>query len=1702
MRDAGNDTGKLHALEALFVGTMFFAAAGFVLTFEETSTPDAPAADTLNRRGEDALATFYDKPLDNPMYGNNTMSKRLAQSLSGTTGPLSDQLNATLPSHTLYNLFLSNGYAKQPVYEQFTPSPSTPTPTVSRLIEPEWSYIFTSTNFAKYPEDPGVQPTKMGLYTLPVSSGTSVRTGGAEVDVVVHGNLENPNLDEDSSFRLDRSFTVRQAGSGNAIPHASMYFNSSDDDPKGFAAMAEEFDRDANVGADCETGCTSWWNLTINETAGEPIPAGMKVNITVPRGWTADSSGGTGYSLVSAKDDPDHRGDLVLELDSAISDEVRTLKFNATYHEDQYEYYTFHARMHEPVFGDAELVVRAEDQTGGYTGGDFPHPRVSAPRSMGSSEKGTWVMAVVNPESLLSTDTGLDEIDSNSTLHIHNVTITQPEGKALFESVSEVKGVGACSGSWSKISGSKLKWTPSSNCGVNAGGGVEFAAKVQSNPETETDLTLTPRFHPSAVYDDGFEMNVSRPFTDAFPRQFVPPDTQGAASSTHYPGFPNGTNNELPSTGSYGIDTDSVHGSTLLKGEGSYKTIDSTNINTYQVALGLGSVNAEEPRVAIGETATIDINVESILFALSKQGVATQVETNIYPPWSMGQRDPILSRDHVEEDLKEIRVNWTFHEDIDDDGDEDIVGITKGTTVYGLEGTTGAKLAGYQLKWDKVATSAVEFELDSTTTAFAIGFKDGTAKLVNEDFEVLWDRQIRSNQPVEDLTADYDWDGGGKTDIVAGSKGNSYFTWGEQRSLTQNKTQTISASLGGPTKVQGADLLDDAAGASETVISKGKGAAVKVVGHQISTEGVFYSEDTNKLKEEVVDVDKEVLQALKSPTIYRKEPVLMGYNNSMGWTDEVGTKSPIWKGSGTGGFQYADAADLNGDGSEDPFGANASIDVGDYSQDPGRIQAYNGSTTSASTSMTVAHGSTILDMATPTRSHAYYITDDGLLEFTYDAWNTRHYYTIQGQPLEQFPTARSIEFVNKSHGWMVGSHDDIWYTVNMSRHWTHMADYDIVNRLGVSLSLDEVDLQYNDLHINESEYGVIVGGNCADESTCTDPWIAWTDDGGHNWKKADVESNLITNDFRFMDVHFPTNETGYAVGTKGMIYKTTDAGDTWDKMSVSSLKLLDTDARPDLQAVYFLNATHGFVAGEDETLMRTTDGGSTWHNVTVIHPVKPQDYQPDLYDIAFATEKEGYVAGEDGALYRTNDGGQRWVPSTPQVPADMAGDVEYRTVETPTKHVGYAAGSENEGGDRFWNIFQAYVNDTVAVSEPLEVGTWHANNGDSLAKIRAARVHPAPQTRGATNITYFVSNDGCNTWKESLKANTSVKDHRFDNVSTYEWATFDDPSKTSLCWKSVFTSDGLGNVYYRSPFLYNLTVEYEYKESGDSEWHTRNVTYELTNAAIRDEAATTAAWNVSEGTISMAYVDRLWWNRVNGSVMGVTHADMDITDDHTDVLAWTGKEPGTADCITCSSEFDNRVYAFNGETGELMRNTTKLPGPVEGLHKINLTGLTNDDVMDFVVTYETSSGDSKVRAYDGSSFSKLWTVDANGTAVSWTHGTYDSGSSVELTWGTDAPSASDQPVVETYEPDHDPAQWEWTTRPAFVGNYTVNYDVPRHALFGPYIVETSVSWDAVGGSGTQTARLFDYFSVTTPDGEVPESPIYRLELVTAYEDTG
>lgn len=149
------------------------------------------------------------------------------------------------------------------------------------------------------------------------------------------------------------------------------------------------------------------------------------------------------------------------------------------------------------------------------------------------------------------------------------------------------------------------------------------------------------------------------------------------------------------------------------------------------------------------------------------------------------------------------------------------------------------------------------------------------------------------------------------------------------------------------------------------------------------------------------------------------------------------------------------------------------------------------------------------------------------------------------------------------------------------------------------------------------------------------------DDNGIILRSADQGTtwNLLSNSFDqgIYDVYFLNNEFGFASGARANVFKTTDGGNTWEKIIISYPNYPVGKVAP-LRKIIFVNDSTGFLCGggrfEAGLIYKTSDRGNTWSILF---------YENELRGIHFFNSESGVVCGY-GIVLETTDGGNNWNP--------------------------------------------------------------------------------------------------------------------------------------------------------------------------------------------------------------------------------------------------------------------------------------------------------------------------------------------------------------------------------------------------------------------------------------------------------------------------
>jgi photosystem II stability/assembly factor-like uncharacterized protein len=122
-----------------------------------------------------------------------------------------------------------------------------------------------------------------------------------------------------------------------------------------------------------------------------------------------------------------------------------------------------------------------------------------------------------------------------------------------------------------------------------------------------------------------------------------------------------------------------------------------------------------------------------------------------------------------------------------------------------------------------------------------------------------------------------------------------------------------------------------------------------------------------------------------------------------------------------------------------------------------------------------------------------------------------------------------------------------------------------------------------------------------------------TTDHGQSWTNQQVAGE-------FFDIHFATDQVGYAAGYYGEIFKTSDSGISWSFLTTG---LLNTQT---LRAVHALSDSVCYAAGDNGLLVKTADGGLVWEQDTL---TTTQDLRA-----LYCTRLYCYAVGDSGTVLR------------------------------------------------------------------------------------------------------------------------------------------------------------------------------------------------------------------------------------------------------------------------------------------------------------------------------------------------------------------------------------------------------------------------------------------------------------------------------------
>lgn len=245
-----------------------------------------------------------------------------------------------------------------------------------------------------------------------------------------------------------------------------------------------------------------------------------------------------------------------------------------------------------------------------------------------------------------------------------------------------------------------------------------------------------------------------------------------------------------------------------------------------------------------------------------------------------------------------------------------------------------------------------------------------------------------------------------------------------------------------------------------------------------------------------------------------------------------------------------------------------------------------------------------------------------------------------------------------------------------------------------------------------------------------------TSNGGENWEKLSISSPAP-----LRTSYFPSKNIGYVFGGKSscspspcepfgsIVYKTSNGGKTWQRQSVPY-------EWSRLNSAHFFDEKNGIVAGLG-LCIKTSDGGQTWRSFTI--------GRNNISKIIFPNNNIGYALDLMGGFYKTEDGGESWKDI---IIEDNKMTSEFCFINDKLGYANYSNKLyKTSNGGNSWNLIDSMENSInhihfVNEKSGIIIGKKYLSDGWGFAPPPAIHVVKQTNDGGETwTITEFEEND-------------------------------------------------------------------------------------------------------------------------------------------------------------------------------------------------------------------------------------------------------------------------------------------------------------------------------------------------------------------------
>jgi photosystem II stability/assembly factor-like uncharacterized protein len=275
-----------------------------------------------------------------------------------------------------------------------------------------------------------------------------------------------------------------------------------------------------------------------------------------------------------------------------------------------------------------------------------------------------------------------------------------------------------------------------------------------------------------------------------------------------------------------------------------------------------------------------------------------------------------------------------------------------------------------------------------------------------------------------------------------------------------------------------------------------------------------------------------------------------------------------------------------------------------------------------------------------------------------------------------------IKFINQFTGWAVGT--KIFKTTNAGETWV--------------IQLTNANYEWNSIYFKDELTGWAAGGDWIAQHIIFQSYqrIDKTTNGGQNWlnvHRVYSGSGLNTTPY-LKSITFVNENTGFAVGVKDTLLKSTNSGLSWTVTRLNYNVLLNK--------ICFLSTDTGWIIGNNGLILKTNDQGLNWFQ-------QYSGVSENLLDINCLNSHDCWITGTNGVILHTTDGGGG--PFTGitnnQIPSGYSIFQNYPNPFNTVTNIKFDIPKRSNVKISIYDILGKEI--TVLVNEELNPGTFEVN---------------------------------------------------------------------------------------------------------------------------------------------------------------------------------------------------------------------------------------------------------------------------------------------------------------------------------------------------------------------------------------------------------